>query len=206
MINAIIAHCGKDKKDMTTKLIVLVFLLIVSLGILISTAISLGNKNSEISNNLGTIKKDSKECQFSINLKNDYSYFYSNNDGRMVPDRSKYDKLSPIEVKKLKLYYSTYKNKETEEDKKTQSQKDYEEFLKLGNEDQNLHSYLDDYSEELIIAGLAVASALAITMLAVIAYVIKASFVDGLMTETYIALYVLLSSAIFAVLIFKCTT
>ena len=122
------------KKDIYW-LIFLAILLIVCLGILIPTAISLANKNSEINNNLGTIKKDSKECQFSINLKNDYSYFYSNNDGSIVPDKSKYDKLSPIEVKKLKLYYSTYKNKETEEDKKTQSQKDYEEFLKLDNED-----------------------------------------------------------------------
>jgi hypothetical protein len=134
-------------KAKTILLIVFVALFSVSLGILIPTAKSLANKNSEINNNLGTIKKDSKEAQFSINLKNDYSYFYSNNDGSIVPDKSKYDKLSPIEVKKLKLYYSTYKNKETEEDKKTQSQKDYEEFLKLGNEDQNLRSYLDDYSE-----------------------------------------------------------
>jgi hypothetical protein len=138
----------------------------VSLHILILTAVSLADKNSEINNNLGTIKKDSKETQFSINLKNDYSYFYSNNDGSIVPDKSKYDKLSPIEVKKLKLYYSTYKNKETEEDKKTQSQKDYEEFLKLGNEDQNLRSYLDNYhSEGLIIAGIVVASVLSILML-----------------------------------------
>ena len=180
-------------------------MLCVSLGILIKTAISLANKNSEVSNNLGTIKKDSKECKFSINLKNDYSYFYSNNDGRKVPDRSKYDKLSPIEVKKLKLYYSTYKNKETEEDKKTQSQKDYEEFLKLGNEDQNLYSYLYDYSEELIIAGLAVASVLAIVILAAIAYIIKISFVEGFKTETFQALVVLFASAVFAVLIFYST-
>ena len=75
------------KKDIYW-LIFLAILLIVCLGILIPTAISLANKNSEISNNLGTIKKDSKECQFSINLKNDCSYFYSNNDGRIVPDRS----------------------------------------------------------------------------------------------------------------------
>ena len=178
---------------------------IVSWGILISTVISLGNKNSEINNNLGTIKKDSKECQFSINLKNDYSYFYSNKDGRIVPDKSKYDKLSPIEVKKLKLYYSTYKNKETEEDKKTQSQKDYEEFLKLGNEDQNLHSYLDDYSEKLIIAGIVVASVLAVLILAAIAYIIKISFVEGFTTETFQALVVLFASAVFAVLIFYST-
>ena len=178
----------------------------VSLGILITTAISLGNKNSEIKNNLGTIKKDSKECQFSINLKNDYSYFYSNNDGRIIPDRSKYDKLSPIQVKKLKLYYSTYKNKETEEDKKTQSQKDYEEFLKLGNEDQNLHSYLDDYSEGLIIAGLAVESVLAIIMLAFIVLVIKDSFESGeLLKGTFQTLAVLIVSAALAALIF-CST
>ena len=103
-------------------------MLCVSLGILIPTAISLANKNSEIDNNLGTIKKDSKECQFSINLKNDYSYFYSNNDGSIVPDKSKYDKLSQIEVKKLKLYYSTYKNKETEEDKKLNHKKTMRSF------------------------------------------------------------------------------
>jgi hypothetical protein len=144
VINAIY-DINLDKDSYNTTLLTILF--IVSLGILIPSAISLADKNSEINNNLGTIKKDSKETQFSINLKNDYSYFYSNNDGSIVPDKSKYDKLSPIEVKKLKLYYSTYKNKETEEDKKTQSQKDYEEFLKLGNEDQNLRSYLDDYSE-----------------------------------------------------------
>ena len=155
---------------------------------------------------MGTIKKDSKECQFSINLKNDCSYFYSNNDGSIVPDKSKYDKLSPIEVKKLKLYYSTYKNKETEEDKKTQSQKDYEEFLKLGNEDQNLRSYLDDYSEWLIIAGIVVASVLAIIMLAENISDIKNAFNDN----SYLLLAIigfasLLASAIFAVLIF-CST
>ena len=135
LVEVINAYRNEDIKKQIFWLIFLATLTIMSLGILIPTAISLANKNSEINNNLGTIKKDSKECKFSINLKNDYSYFYSNNDGRIVPDRSKYDKLSPIEVKKLKLYYSTYKNKETEEDKKTQSQKDYEEFLKLDNED-----------------------------------------------------------------------
>ena len=180
---------------------------IVSLGILISTVISLGNKNSEINNNLGTIKKDSKECQFSINLKNDYSYFYSNNDGRIVPDRSKYDKLSPIEVKKLKLYYSTYKNKETEEDKKTQSQKDYEEFLKLGNEDQNLHSYLDDYSEGLIIAGLVVASVLAIYMLVEItSNTIEILKIKKILNRQIAGFATLIASAIFTVLIFCITT
>ena len=178
----------------------------MSLGILIPTAISLANKNSEINNNLGTIKKDSKECQFSINLKNDYSYFYSNNDGRIVPDRSKYDKLSPIEVKKLKLYYSTYKNKETEEDKKTQSQKDYEEFLKLGSEDQNLHSYLDDYSEKLIIAGIVVASILSIIMLTICFHEIIDYFRDiRTLHNTILSFATLIASAIFAVLIF-CST
>ena len=183
------------------------FLFLASLGILIPTAISLGNKNSEINNNLRTIKKDGKECQFSINLKNDCSYFYSNNDGRMVPDKSKYDKLSPIEVKKLKLYYSTYKNKETEEDKKTQSQKDYEEFLKLGNEDQNLHSYLDDYSEGLIIAGLAVESVLAI-MIMLFDIGPSITFIWNnrkLISLTYKNFAMLFASAIFAVLIF-CST
>jgi hypothetical protein len=178
----------------------------VSLGMLISSAISLANKNSEINNNLGTIKKDSKEAQFSINLKNDYSYFYSNNDGSIVPDKSKYDKLSPIEVKKLKLYYSTYKNKETEEDKKTQSQKDYEEFLKLGNEDQNLRSYLDDYSEGLIIAGIVVASILAIIMLVIFAAIIKISFKNkNFVSDVIRGCAILLASAIFAVLVF-CST
>ena len=196
-----------DMSKVTPVLIVAVFLFIVSLGILIPTAILLANKNSEINNNLGTIKKDSKECQFSINLKNDYSYFYSNNDGRIVPDRSKYDKLSPIEVKKLKLYYSTYKNKETEEDKKTQSQKDYEEFLKLGNEDQNLHSYLDDYSEGLIIAGLAVESVLAI-MIMLFDIGPSITFIWNnrkLISLTYKNFAMLFASAIFAVLIF-CST
>ena len=195
---AVAIHIIKQYRSGTVTLpwhIVAFVMLGVSLGILITTAISLGNKNSEIKNNLGTIKKDSKECQFSINLKNDYSYFYSNNDGRIVPDRSKYDKLSPIEVKKLKLYYSTYKNKETEEDKKTQSQKDYEEFLKLGNEDQNLHSYLDDYSEEL----------LAILMLLVIVKVIKESIGHKFEMETFLAVAVIIGSAIFAVLSF-CST
>ena len=183
------------------------FLFLASLGILIPTAISLGNKNSEINNNLGTIKKDGKECQFSINLKNDCSYFYSNNDGRMVPDRSKYDKLSPIEVKKLKLYYSTYKNKETEEDKKTQSQKDYEEFLKLGNEDQNLHSYLDDYSEGLIIAGLVVASVLAIYMLVEItSNTIEILKIKKILNRQIAGFATLIASAIFTVLIFCITT
>ena len=189
-------------------LIVGVILLIASLGILIPTAISLTNKNSEIDNNLGTIKKDSKESQFSINLKNDYSYFYSNKDGSIVPDKSKYDKLSPIEVKKLKLYYSTYKNKETEEDKKTQSQKDYEEFLKLGNEDQNLHSYLDDYSEGLIIAGIVVASVLSIFMLAESTSVTIDLFQNlnkEIVKKAILAFGILLASAIFAVLIF-CST
>ena len=205
MINAIKAHFI-DKMDRTTMLIVGVILLIASLGILIPTAISLANKNSEISNNLGTIKKDSKECQFSINLKNDCSYFYSNNDGRIVPDRSKYDKLSPIEVKKLKLYYSTYKNKETEEDKKTQSQKDYEEFLKLGNEDQNLHSYLDDYSEGLIIAGLVVASVLAIYMLVEItSNTIEILKIKKILNRQIAGFATLIASAIFTVLIF-CST
>ena len=138
LVEVINAYRNEDIKKQIFWLIFLAILLIVCLGILIPTAISLANKNSEINNNLGTIKKDSNEAQFSLNLKNDYSYFYSNNDGSIVPDKSKYDKLSPIEVKKLKLYYSTYKSKETEEDKKTQSQKDYEEFLKLDNEDQNL--------------------------------------------------------------------
>ena len=195
-------------------LIVGVILLIASLGILIPTAISLGNKNSEINNNLGTIKKDGKECQFSINLKNDCSYFYSNNDGRIVPDRSKYDKLSPIEVKKLKLYYSTYKNKETEEDKKTQSQKDYEEFLKLGNEDQNLHSYLDDYSEWLIYAGIVVASVLAIYMFKNFVSYIGTLFIKrdgvtyfvGSARRIFTVFAILIASAIFAVLIFYSTT
>ena len=187
-------------------LILLAITVIVSLGILIPTAISLANKNSEVNNNLGTIKKDSKETQFSINLKNDYSYFYSNNDGSIVPDKSKYDKLSPIEVKKLKLYYSTYKNKETEEDKKTQSQKDYEEFLKLGNEDQNLHSYLDDYSEGLIIAGIVVASVLSIFMLIDHSYNIRESFLHKKIFKRTIETFaVLLASAIFTVLIF-CST
>ena len=189
-----------------TKTICMTALFIVSLAILIPTAMSLANKNSEINNNLGTIKKDSKECQFSINLKNDYSYFYSNNDGRIVPDRSKYDKLSPIEVKKLKLYYSTYKNKETEEDKKTQSQKDYEEFLKLGNEDQNLYSYLDDYYEGLIYAGIFVASALAIFMLVFFAISILRN-VDGDRCRAIVELVaVVIASAIFAVLTFYSTT
>lgn len=177
----------------------------MSLGILIPIAVSLANKNSEINNNLGTIKKDSKETQFSINLKNDYSYFYSNNDGSIVPDKSKYDKLSPIEVKKLKLYYSTYKNKETEEDKKTQSQKDYEEFLKLGNEDKNLHSYLDDYSEGLIIAGIVVASALLICMLIEFTTSIKDLFRKKNIQHTISIFAILISSAGFAVLIF-CST
>ena len=178
----------------------------MSLGILIPSAISLADKNSEINNNLGTIKKDSKETQFSINLKNDYSYFYSNNDGSIVPDKSKYDKLSPIEVKKLKLYYSTYKNKETEEDKKTQSQKDYEEFLKLGNEDQNLRSYLDDYSEWLIIAGIVVASVLAIIMLVEsIGDIILFFSGSGFLYTVITTFASLLASAIFAVLIF-CST
>ena len=178
----------------------------MSLGILIPSAMSLANKNSEINNNLGTIKKDSKETQFSINLKNDYSYFYSNNDGSIVPDKSKYDKLSPIEVKKLKLYYSTYKNKETEEDKKTQSQKDYEEFLKLGNEDQNLRSYLDDYSKGLIIAGIVVSSVLAIIMLVICAEAIVLSEEGREKCVIIILVFAtLLASAIFAVLIF-CST
>ena len=172
----------------------------VSLGILIPTAISLANKNSEIDNNLGTIKEDSKESQFSINLKNDYSYFYSNKDGKIVPDRSKYDKLSPIEVKKLKLYYSTYKNKETEEDKKTQSQKDYEEFLKLGNEDQNLYSYLDDYSKGLIIAGIVVASILAFIVLMEHSQNIGEFFqTKKILRRTIVSFVTLIASAGFAV-------
>ncbi len=204
--DVIAAYCEGTIKDKTIRLIIQAALFIVSLGILISTAISLADKNSEINNNLGTIKKDSKETQFSINLRNDYSYFYSNNDGSIVPDKSKYDKLSPIEVKKLKLYYSTYKNKETEEDKKTQSQKDYEEFLKLGNEDQNLRSYLDDYSKGLIIAGIVVASVLAIPMLICFTVGIK-DFIKSkkVLRKTIIIFALLLADAIFAVLIF-CST
>ena len=146
-------------------------------------------------------------------IKNDYSYFYSNNDGRIVPDRSKYDKLSQIEVKKLKLYYSTYKNKETEEDKKTQSQKDYEELLKLGNEDQNLRSYLDGYLKGLTIAGISVTSAFTIIMFVFFAKSIKDVIVEDwddltkaqwrAFVETFATL---IASAIFAVLIFYSTT
>ena len=205
LVEVINAYRNEDIKKQIFWLIFLATLTIMSLGILIPTAISLANKNSEINNNLGTIKKDSKECQFSINLKNDYSYFYSNNDGSIVPDKSKYDKLSPIEVKKLKLYYSTYKSKETEEDKKTQSQKDYEEFLKLDNEDQNLYSYLDDYSKELIIAGIVVASVLSISILVYWTSATIELFQNKKIVSTIKVFGILLASAIFAVLIF-CST
>ena len=205
LVEVINAYRNEDIKKQIFWLIFLATLTIMSLGILIPTAISLANKNSEINNNLGTIKKDGKECQFSINLKNDYSYFYSNNDGIIVPDKSKYDKLSPIEVKKLKLYYSTYKNKETEEDKKTQSQKDYEEFLKLDNEDQNLYSYLDDYSKELIIAGIVVASVLSISILVYWTSATIELFQNKKIVSTIKVFGILLASAIFAALIF-CST
>ena len=188
-------------------MIIIAIAFIVALAILIPTATSLAHKNTKLSNYLGTIKEDSKEAQFSINVENDYSYFYSNNDGKIVPDKSKFDKLSKNEVKKLKLYYSTYKNKETEEDKKTQSQKDYEELLKLNNEDKNLSSFLDDYSEGLIIFGLVVASGLAIFM--VIGYVI--TIWDeirtlGKITKDIVTIIVeLLVDAGFALLIFYTT-
>ncbi|MBQ6954738.1 MAG: hypothetical protein IJP83_01540, partial [Mycoplasma sp.] len=112
----------------------------------------------------------------------------------------------PIEVKKLKLYYSTYKNKETEEDKKTQSQKDYEEFLKLDNEDLNLYSYLDEYSKGLIIAGIVVESVLAIIMVCFFAKLIKEAIVDKKWTREVIeVIATLIASAAFAALTF-CST
>ena len=158
LINAYIYRSVITKDGL---IILFAIMFIVSLGILISTVISLGNKNSEINNNLGTIKKDSKECQFSINLKNDYSYL----------------------------------------------QKDYEEFLKLGNEDQNLHSYLDDYSEGLIIAGLVVASVLAIYMLVEItSNTIEILKIKKILNRQIAGFATLIASAIFTVLIFCITT
>jgi len=53
--------------------------------------------------------------------------------------------LKQDKVKELKVYYSTYKNKETEEDKKTQSQKDYEQLLNYNNSDKRLYDYLNDF-------------------------------------------------------------
>ena len=64
---------------------------------------------------------------------------------------------------------------------------------------------LDDYSEELIIAGLVVESILAILMLLVIVKVIKESIGHKFEMETFLAVAVIIGSAIFAVLSF-CST
>ncbi len=115
---------------------------LISFG-LIPSSYWLTNKNSKFNDYLGTIKN--KDSSFTTNIKNDWDYFYSNKEGTIVPDRSKFDNLKQDKVKELKVYYSTYKNKETEEDKKTQSQKDYEQLLNYNNSDKQLYDYLNDF-------------------------------------------------------------
>ncbi len=108
---------------------------------IIPIAISAGIKNSKFSEYLDSIK--SEDSQFIVNIKNDKKYFYNNNVGE---NKVEFDKLTLDEKRKLKTYYSTYKNKETVEDKKTQSQKDYEQFLGFNKNKDNLYSYLDDFT------------------------------------------------------------
>jgi len=117
----------------------ILFLLMVAP--IIPVALVANDKNSKFSEYLESIK--SEDSQFIVNIKNDKKYFYNNKDEE---NRAEFDKLALDKKRELKIYYSTYKNKETVEDKKTQSQKDYEQFLKFNVNEENLYSYLDDFS------------------------------------------------------------
>ena len=108
---------------------------------IIPIAISAGIKNSKFSEYLDSIK--SEDSQFIANIKNDKKYFYNSGN---TEGYKEFDKLTLDEKRKLKTYYSTYKNKETVEDKKTQSQKDYEQLLGFNENKDNLYSYLDDFT------------------------------------------------------------
>ncbi len=116
---------------------VLLFILIVPI---IPIAISASEKNSKFSEYLETIKNG--DSQFITNIKINKKYFYNSNNKE---DYTEFDKLTLDEKRKLKIYFSTYKNKETVEDKKTQSQKDYEQFLMLDKNKENLYSYLNNF-------------------------------------------------------------
>jgi len=117
-----------------------IVLLLILITPIIPIAISAREKNSKFGEYLKSIK--SEDSQFIANIKNDKKYFCNsiNTDGY-----TEFNKLTLDEKRKLKIYYSTYKNKETTEDKKTQSQKDYEQFLRVKENEDNLYSYLDDF-------------------------------------------------------------
>ncbi len=117
----------------------ILFLLMVAP--IIPVALAASDKNSKFSEYLESIK--SEDSQFIVNIKNDKKYFYNN---KSEEDKAEFDKLTFDKKRELKIYYSTYKNKETVEDKKTQSQKDYEQFLKFNVNEENLYSYLDDFA------------------------------------------------------------
>jgi glucan phosphoethanolaminetransferase (alkaline phosphatase superfamily) len=129
----------KSFEDRKRYIIFISFLILVIP--IIPIAISAGIKNSKFSEYLDSIK--SEDSQFIVNIKNDKKYFYNNKDGE---NKAEFDKLTLDEKRKLKTYYSTYKNKETVEDKKTQSQKDYEQLLGFNENKDNLYSYLDDFT------------------------------------------------------------
>ncbi len=133
---------NKIKDDFKAKGNIVVLLILITP--IIPIAISASEKNLKFSEYLESIK--SEDCQFIANIKNDKKYFCNsiNIDG-YTDGYTEFNKLTLDKKRKLKTYYSTYKNKETVEDKKTQSQKDYEQLLRVKENEDNLYSYLDDF-------------------------------------------------------------
>ena len=107
------------------------------------------NSNSELKKYLISIKNEYKigNNQFTINVKNDRKYFYvKNKNGNEELDKSEFIKLNSNDCRNLKIYYSIYKNNETD-DKKTQAQIDYEQLLHINEDDKNIHDYLEFFQE-----------------------------------------------------------
>jgi len=118
-----------------------VFCILLCAAPIIPIANTASEKISKFNEYIESIKNE-EDSQFIVNIKNDKKYFYNN---KSEEDKAEFDKLTFDKKRKLKIYYSTYKNKETVEDKKTQSQKDYEQFLKFNANKVDLYSYLNDF-------------------------------------------------------------
>jgi len=129
-----------DHQYLNPKCHIASIILLAFVAPIIPIAISASEKNSKFSEYLKSIKNE--DNQFITNIKINKKYFYSSNNKE---DYTEFDKLTLDEKRKLKIYYSTYNNKETVEDKKTQSQKDYEQFLKFNVNKEDLYSYLNDF-------------------------------------------------------------
>ncbi len=123
-----------------------VFCFLLCAAPIIPIANTASEKISKFNKYLESIKNE-EDSQFIVNIKNDKKYFYNN---KSEEDKAEFDKLTFDKKRELKIYYSTYKNKETVEDKKTQSQKDYEQFLRFNiskeRKENDLYSYLDDFT------------------------------------------------------------